>query len=155
MDLALNLVHFGLFAGDQFAVHMEMDAQLADLQAVFTDLRSGVVPAMSTEELASQISAAINHSLHILQQSPHSITGKDTDMTAMFLTLTGKIISKLSSKTLPQDACVFYEDIMKRLFGASDLTAILVSVDFHCCSSFAPFPCSLYRFIVKFRFERT
>lgn len=122
------------FAADQFAVHirtrMNMDSQHSDLQAVFTDLRSGVVPAMSTEELASQISSAINCSLHILLQSPHSMTSEDTEMTGMFLTLTGKIISTLSSKSLPGDVHVFYDEAMKKLFGASNLTADLVSVDF-------------------------
>ncbi|KAB5558993.1 hypothetical protein PHYPO_G00023680 [Pangasianodon hypophthalmus] len=105
---------------------MDMDAQHSDLQAVFTDVRSGLVPAMSTEELASQISSAINHSLHILLQSPHGMTSEDTEMTGMFLTLTGKIISKLTSKSLPRDVSVFYEDAVKRLFGASNLTADLV-----------------------------
>ncbi|MCJ8737536.1 hypothetical protein PDJAM_G00025200 [Pangasius djambal] len=102
---------------------MDMDAQHSDLQAVFTDVRSGLVPAMSTEELASQISSAINH---ILLQSPHSMTSEDAEMTGMFLTLTGKIISKLSSKSLPRDVSVFYEDAVERLFGASNLTADLV-----------------------------
>ncbi|XP_017334154.1 protein Lines homolog 1 [Ictalurus punctatus] len=105
---------------------MNMDSQHSDLQAVFTDLRSGVVPAMSTEELASQISSAINCSLHILLQSPHSMTSEDTEMTGMFLTLTGKIISTLSSKSLPGDVHVFYDEAMKKLFGASNLTADLV-----------------------------
>ncbi|XP_058257266.1 protein Lines homolog 1 [Hemibagrus wyckioides] len=98
---------------------MNMDAQYSDLQAVFTDLRSRVVPAMSTEELARQISSAIN-------SSPHSMTSEDTEMTCMLLTLTGKIISKLSSKSLPRDVREFYDDVTKRLFGAFNMTADLV-----------------------------
>lgn len=135
-----HLVHF---AGDHFGVHMDMDAHHSVLKAVFTDLQSGVIPAMCAEELASQISSAINHSLHILQQSPHSMTTEDTEMTAVVLTLTGKIISKLSSKSLPRDVCVFYDHVTKRLFGASNLTAALVSVNIHSCRkcpSFSPVP---------------
>lgn len=131
-----------------------MEAQRLDLQAVFTDLRSGVVPSMSPEELAGQISSAINYSLHILLQSPQSIASEDTEMTGMFLTLTGKVITMLSSKSLPRDVCVFYEDAMKGLFGASNLTADLVSVDVHSCWKSGAlfhqcrFPCT--GFIVKF-----
>lgn len=112
---------------------MVMDAQHVDLQALFTHLRSGVIPSMSTEELASQISSAVNHSVHILQQSPYSMTSEDTDMTAMLLTFTGKIITKLSLKNLPQDVCMFYDDVTSRLFGASNMAADLVSVGFLGC----------------------
>ncbi|KAF4083031.1 hypothetical protein AMELA_G00135380 [Ameiurus melas] len=107
-------------------IHINMESQHSDLQAVFTDLRSGVVPALSTEELASQISSAVNCSLHILLPSPHSMTSEDTEMTGMFLTLTGKIISTLTLENLPRDVHRFYDEAMKRLFGASNLTADLV-----------------------------
>lgn len=126
--LPLRLVLFVSLVGDHLAIHMNMDAQYSDLQAVFTDLRSGVVPAMSTEELARQISSAIN-------SSPHSMTSEDTDMTCMLLTLTGKIICKLSSKSLPRDVREFYDDVTKRLFGAFNMTADLVSVSVHSCWS--------------------
>ncbi|KAK2869366.1 hypothetical protein Q7C36_001237 [Tachysurus vachellii] len=105
---------------------MNMDAHHLNLPAVFTDLRSGVLPALSTEELARQISSAMKRSLHVLLQSPQNMTNEDTEMTCMFLTLTDNIISKLSSVNLPRTVREYCDDVTKRLFGAFNMTADLV-----------------------------
>ncbi|KAI5101233.1 protein Lines-like 1 isoform X1, partial [Silurus meridionalis] len=105
---------------------INMDAQHADLHAVFTHVQSGIVPAMSTDEFVTHISSGINHSLNMSLQSPHSMTSREAERTLMFLTLTGKIISKLSSQSLPRDVCVFYDEVIKRLFGVCNLTSDLV-----------------------------
>ncbi|XP_042583245.1 protein Lines homolog 1 isoform X1 [Cyprinus carpio] len=101
-----------------------MDASGLDLQDVFGLLRAGSTPSVCSEELARRISSCFTS--QTANAPAPSVT--HTDLMCLCLTLTESIISRLTAQSLPRDATMFYEDVMRRLFGEMNLMAKLVSL---------------------------
>ncbi|KAK1798551.1 hypothetical protein P4O66_006844 [Electrophorus voltai] len=102
-----------------------MDGGYSDLHAVFTVLQSGGIPGMTSKEFSSRISSAVS-TLNTLMQSTQSVRSEVRDLICLFLTVIEKVIASQSSKSLPQNVKVFYEDIIKKLFGDISLMPELV-----------------------------
>uniref|UniRef100_A0A8C1TEH6 Lines homolog 1 n=1 Tax=Cyprinus carpio TaxID=7962 RepID=A0A8C1TEH6_CYPCA len=101
-----------------------MDASGLDLQDVFGLLRAGSAPSVSSEELARRIASCFMS--QTANAPAASVT--HTDLTCLCLSLTESIINRLMAQSLPRDATLFYEDVMRRLFGEMNLMAKLVSL---------------------------
>lgn len=114
-----------MFTGPADEVHME-DLQ-SGLKTLFTVLRSGSVPGMTSEELASRVSLVISRSVQSVTQSSPGAGGPEADSACLCLTLVWKIVTAPSSHHLPQEARTIYEDVTRRLFRDADLMSELVS----------------------------
>ncbi|XP_062868589.1 protein Lines homolog 1 [Trichomycterus rosablanca] len=106
---------------------VEMDSERSDLLAAFTRLHSGLVPAMSAEELARRISSLMHASSQTSVQA-RGASSDDLEVTGLCLTLLFKIVSKCSSRDLPPDASMFYHQTLMRLLEAADFAECLVDL---------------------------
>lgn len=92
-----------------------MEASGLDFRSVFGLLRAGSVPSLSSEDVASRISACVQ-------------TVTNTEDTCLSLSLIESIISRLTAHSFTEDATVYYQDVIRRLFSEINLTAKLVSL---------------------------
>ncbi|XP_051985556.1 protein Lines homolog 1 isoform X1 [Xyrauchen texanus] len=102
--------------GSEFLI---MDSSGLDFQTIFRLLHAGAAPNLCSKDLASRISSCL---------SPQTVIVTDTAIICLCLTLTEKIITRLSCQSLPQDVRIFCEDVMRSLFGKMNLMAKLISL---------------------------
>ncbi|TRY77633.1 hypothetical protein DNTS_005781 [Danionella cerebrum] len=90
-----------------------------DFLSVLRSLQEGSAPALSSEDLASRISACVR---------PPPVNHSFTEITCLSLSLTETMISGLLSHKLPPETMLYYEDVIRRLFGELKLMERLVSL---------------------------